>query len=63
MDKTLKELRNDISRERKYVDKKPYSHNIINFTLREIAAKFGKEEANKAVRELKLIKLGWSEEK
>ncbi len=62
MDKRLEELREDIKRERKYVDKKPYSHNIISITLLIIAKEFGKEEANKAITDFKLINLGWQKE-
>lgn len=57
----LQELRDKISAERRFVDKKPYSHNIISLTLQQIHTEFGKEESNAAVRELKLEKLGWSE--
>ena len=63
MNETLIELREDIRKERRYVDRKPYSHNIISSCLRIIAEKYGKDEANKAIRELGLKKLGWNEEK
>lgn len=57
----LQELRDKISAERRFVDKKPYSHNIISLTLQRIASDFGRAEANAAIRELKLKKLGWHE--
>jgi len=63
MEKTLEDYREAIREERRYVDKKPFSHNIISITLRIIAEKFGKEEAKKAIRDFKLNKLGWKEEK
>ena len=63
MNTELEELREEIKAEKRFVDKKPYSHNIINMALRIIADKFGKEEANKAVRDFGLEKLGWSQEK
>lgn len=62
MSKTLKELRKQIIAEKRYVDRKPYSHNIISIALHIIADKFGKEEANKTIRDFKLNKLGWKEE-
>lgn len=62
MHRELQSLRDDIRREKRYVDKKPYSHNIISSILRIIANKYGKEEANKTIREFKLQKLGWQEE-
>jgi hypothetical protein len=63
MNETLNDYINDIKKERKYVDRKPYSHNIISYTLKIIAEKFGKIEANKVIRELGLTELGWEEEK
>lgn len=40
-----------------------YSHNIISLCLREIASRFGKVKANKAVRDLGLRRIGILEEK
>ena len=62
MKKTLRELRASIKKEVKYVDKKPYSHNIISLTLGIIAEEFGKAEANKAIVDFKLEKRGWSQQ-
>jgi len=62
MKKTLKELRAEIKKEVPYVDFKPFSHNIISISLMIIAKDYGKEEANKAIRDLKLDELGWREE-
>jgi len=59
-EKELERLRQRIKDERPNVDKKPYSHNIISLTLREINHRFGQSEARKAIKELKLEKLGWS---
>jgi hypothetical protein len=42
---------------------RPYSHNIISITLAIIAKHWSYGEANKAVKKLKLIELGWQEEK
>jgi hypothetical protein len=61
MTKTLEELRQEIRAERPFVDKKPYSHNIIGLLLRQIAEEHGKDEANRAIRELGLKRLGWAE--
>ena len=60
--KTLTELREHISREAPFVDRKPYSHNIISLTLLQISKQFGKEEANKCVIDFGLDKLGWNKE-
>lgn len=57
-EKTLKDYQNTIKRERRFVDLKPYSHNIISLTLRIIAEKFGKDEANKTIRLCNLKELG-----
>lgn len=59
---TLKELRADIKRNRSTLQRmEGFSHNIIAITLQIIANEYGVAEANKAIRELKLDKLGWSE--
>lgn len=58
---TLQELRSKIRSERKFVDVKPYSHNIVSLALQRIANKFGQAEANKAVRDFQLARLGWRE--
>jgi hypothetical protein len=58
----LFELRKQVAINAPLVDRTPYAHNIINFTLLEIAEKFGKAEANKAIHDFKLKKLGWVEE-
>lgn len=60
-ERTVEEWRDVIVRERRYVNHKPYSHNIINVALQAIAKKAGREEANKAIRELRLKRLGWNE--
>lgn len=57
---TLKELRDQIKNEVAYIDKKPYSHNIIGLCLSSIDEHFGKEEANKVIKDFKLDKKGWS---
>ena len=59
-EKTLEELRQMIKDERPFVNKRPFSHNIISFTLREIDRRFGKAESQKAIRELGLKRLGLS---
>lgn len=59
MTKTLDEYRNIIKEEVPYIDKKPYSHNIIGMTLSIIAKEYGDEEVKKAIRDFKLDKKGW----
>lgn len=58
----LEQLRDQIKKEVRSVGIKPYSHNIISLGLRLIAEGFGKAEANRAIRDFKLDKKGWSEE-
>ena len=57
--KTLEEYREKIRKERKWVGKKQYSHNIIGLVLGMIADEYSQEEANKAVKDFRLTKLGW----
>lgn len=63
MEKNLKELRKQIFNERKWVDIKPYSHNIISLCLQMISNKYGKDEANKTIKDFDLNELGWNEVK
>ena len=49
-----------IKKEKRYVDKKPYSHNIISINLRAIdELGYKKITADKVIKKLKLDKLGW----
>jgi len=57
----LEEWRQEIKREVRFVDIKPYSHNIINISLQAIASRFGRDEANKAIRDFHLEEFGWKE--
>ena len=58
---TLAELRKQIKDEARYVDVRSHSHNIITINLGMIHADYGVEEANKAVRDFKLERKGWSQ--
>lgn len=60
--RTLQELRSGISANVAGVDKKPYSHNIISLALRSIAEDYGVEEANAAIEDHHLEKLGWTKQ-
>lgn len=51
-----------IRKEVKYVDIKPYSHNIINLWLREVATKVGKDDANMLIDKFHLERRGWKKE-
>ena len=51
-----------ILNERQWIDIKPYSHNIISLVLRCIAEKYGKDVANKLIKDLKLDCIGWEPE-
>ncbi len=61
MDDKLKRLRERIEREAPFVGRKPYSHNIIGLVLNQIAGEYGVAEANRAMRDFGLEKLGWRE--
>lgn len=63
MDKELKKLRREISTAKGTL-KRPQSYGaqVIGYTLKHIAEKFGKVEANKAIVELGLEKCGWKQE-
>ena len=56
---SLEALKAKIAREVDYVDVKPYSHNIINLVLMQMAHEYGKEAANKTIDEFGLEELGW----
>jgi len=52
-------LINSIEREIPYVDKKPYSHNIININLSIIGDKFGQDKVKQIISQTNLKYLGW----
>ena len=58
-DKDISDVFVNIMDERKFVDVKPFSHNIISLELRIISDKYGKETANKLIKMCKLEELGW----
>lgn len=62
MKHTLKDWIRGIEDERPYVGLKPYSHNIINISLRAIAQDYGREVANKVIEDCELEVLGWNKE-
>ena len=57
---TIADWRETIRKERRYVGRKPYSHNIISIALGAIAKIAGDEEANKAITDFNLDSLGWN---
>jgi hypothetical protein len=57
--KTLEEWRERIAEEVDYVDVKPYSHNLINLALGAIAENYGQQQADKAIDDYHLERLGW----
>jgi len=59
---TLADLRAQIRREAPYIGRRRFSHNIIGLLLNMIAKKFGRDEANKAIRDFKLERKGFNEE-
>ena len=56
---TIEDYTRRIGYESCWVDIKPYSHNIISITLREVSDKWGKEEANNIIKKTGLEQLGW----
>ena len=60
--KTKEELISIIKKEIPYVDKKPYSHNIINIQLEILGKKYGEEEVKKLIKKTKLINsMNWDD--
>lgn len=59
IDTHLAAARDTIDSEVKYVDVKPYSHNIISLTLQHVNAQCGKQYANQLIDEFDLEDLGW----
>lgn len=57
--KTYKEYKDAIANHVEEIDYKPYSHNLISLMLGSVAKKWGKDKANKIIKELKLEELGW----
>ena len=62
MGDSLDELRDRIRWEAPCAGCKPYSHNIVRIVLAEIEKKFGRAEANRAVRDFKLESKGFNQE-
>jgi len=62
MSKTLDDWRADIKEYAPLVDLTSHAHNLINLALRSINEHFGKEEANRAIRDFKLEAKGWSQQ-
>ena len=58
--KRLAELYAKIKKEVKFVDVKPYSHNIISLVLRTISKEFGYNKANEAIAKFKLDEIGFN---
>ena len=56
---TLEEWRSRIKKEIPFVDRKPFSHNIISIALGAIDHDYGIYEANRAIEDFKLERLGW----
>ena len=61
MDTRLAQLRDTIRREAKHIDRKPYSHNIVQMTLQQIDQEFGTVDANQAIRDFKLERKEFNE--
>ena len=56
----LKALYSNIEKEVPYIDIKPFSHNLIGLSLRQISNEFGQDRANEAIKHFDLEELGWS---
>tara|TARA_E500000318_G_scaffold110884_1_gene127563 strand:+ start:835 stop:1059 length:225 start_codon:yes stop_codon:yes gene_type:complete len=57
------ELKAKIIHQKKFIDVKPYSHNIISLLLQAIADGWGQERANQTIEACKLEELGWHKTK
>ena len=55
----LEKLRAGIERQAPFVDIKPYSHNIIGLYLAQIARDYSQADANQAIDDFGLERLGW----
>jgi len=60
MSMQLRAYRAQIALEAKTVDVKSHSRSIISVSLQLIAKEFGDDEANKAIADFKLERLGWN---
>ena len=58
--KELNEAIKTIKQEIPFIDKKPYSHNIISIQLQLIDKKFGKDVVNNVIIDNHLRCYGWS---
>ena len=58
-DNEFKERVDKIRYEKKYVDVKPYSHNLISMYLESISQKYNQEFSNYIIKQFGLVDLGW----
>lgn len=58
----LNRLRSQIAREAQRQSTYSYADNIIRTALQQIDQMFGRSEANKAIDDFGLLKLGWNHE-
>jgi len=59
MEKTLKQLRDEIIEYVKTIDIKPYSSNLISMNLQKIDKEHGREKASETIDLLNLESLGY----
>lgn len=62
MNDTLDELRNCIRWEATYVGRNPHSHEVVRILLVEIETRYGRAEADRAVRDFGLEIKGFNTE-
>ena len=62
MSESLPKLRAKIKEEARFIDVRPYSHNLVSMMLRQMAKAFGRRAANQAIRDFRLKRKGYSEE-
>jgi len=55
----LDEAKQKIRDEVKFVDIKPYSHNIIGLLLLSVSKDYGRKQANELIDEFELEDMGW----
>ena len=56
---TLQEIKNKIWGEIPFINKRPYSNNIVGCYLRQIEKHYGQEEVVKLIKNSPLKNLGW----
>jgi len=60
VDGVMNDARQKLKKEVRFIDVKPYSHNIVSLVLMGVSSKIGNTYANQLIDEFKLERKGWS---